>query len=120
MTPGIPDPAEIAEVHGFGAILETPQHDSVYQWCSVAPTQPFGRHVIGRRERGGEGAPGRGEESTWLVYVCSHLSMGGLYIVGRGCTLPLRQGTTRAAVAKGGGAKPPLPTLKLFPSPLGP
>jgi hypothetical protein len=37
-TPRIPDPAKIAEVDGFDLIMETPQHDSMQRWCSLAPT----------------------------------------------------------------------------------
>jgi hypothetical protein len=62
MTPEITDPAEIAEVDGFRTIPETPQHDGVQRWCSLATTQPFERpHEREKRERDGKGAPGRGE-----------------------------------------------------------
>jgi hypothetical protein len=52
MSSRIPDPAKIAEVDGFRPILETPHNDGVQQWCSIAPTQPFGRpHERKKRER---------------------------------------------------------------------
>jgi hypothetical protein len=41
-TPRIPDPAEIAEVDGFGRDPETPQHEGMQRWCCLAPAQPFG------------------------------------------------------------------------------
>jgi hypothetical protein len=51
------------------------------------------------------------EEGSWLV-LCISSSKGPLYIVGRGCTLPLHQGSPRAAARS--GARPALPeTLTL-------
>jgi hypothetical protein len=41
--PGIPDPAKIMEVDGFGQDSETPQHDDMQRWCSLTLAQSFGR-----------------------------------------------------------------------------
>jgi hypothetical protein len=38
MTPGISNPAKIAEVDGFGQDSETPQHDGVQWWSWLNPT----------------------------------------------------------------------------------
>jgi hypothetical protein len=43
MTPGISDPAEIAEVDSFERDLETLQHDDMQRWCSLASRHPFRR-----------------------------------------------------------------------------
>jgi hypothetical protein len=82
-TPGIFVPAEIAEVDSFGQYLETPQHDDVQRWCSLAHVQPFGR-PRGRDERWrwrGWRTREKGELQA-LGNSVLPLSLGPLYIVG--------------------------------------
>jgi hypothetical protein len=43
MTPGISDPAKIADVDDIGLNLKTPHHDGVQQWCDLYAMQPFAR-----------------------------------------------------------------------------
>jgi hypothetical protein len=73
MTPGISDPAKIAEVDGVGQNPETPHHDNMQRWCDLNPTQPFGspRGGGGGRECGGGGeggAPGGEEKAHGLLW----------------------------------------------------
>jgi hypothetical protein len=63
MTPGIPDPAEIAEVDGYKQDPETPQHDGVQRWCSLDSYAALREATSEGEEREEEaGAPG-GEEA---------------------------------------------------------
>jgi hypothetical protein len=119
-SPGIPDPAKIAEVDGFRRDPETPQHDECSSGVVSIHAQPFGRSRE-REEREVEEAVHQGEEKRHEDNCLCVLTLPRalLYIVGRG-TLPLHQGTrrrprgeARATTAKGGGAKPPPPTLTL-------
>jgi hypothetical protein len=43
MTPGILDPAGIAEVDGFEQDPKTLHHNDMQRWCRLAPTQPLRR-----------------------------------------------------------------------------
>jgi hypothetical protein len=73
-TPEIPDLVEIVEVDGFRPILETPQHDGMKGWCTLALVQPFGRpheREMGEVEVDVEsGAPGKERRAHGSV-VCS-------------------------------------------------
>jgi hypothetical protein len=116
------DPAEIAEVVGFGRDPETPLHDGVQWWCHLAPMKPFGRPCERGREVERRAVHQGGRRGgTWHFILCPPLSWGLLYIVGRGCTLPVPQatkvGSQREAKGRGrprevGPSQPP-PTLTL-------
>jgi hypothetical protein len=111
MTPGIPNLAEIAEVDCFGLIPETPKHDGVHRWCSLALTQPFGRpRERDKRERW-RGRRTKERRGKHVANCCIFISpLGGLDIVGRRVHLRLHQGTTRAVTK--GRSKAPLPLIQ--------
>jgi hypothetical protein len=115
MTPGIPDPAEIAEVDDVGWNPETPQHDDVQRWCDLYHTHHFGRPR--GRERGVEveraAAKERGEEARGLRCVFLSLSWPPLYIVGRGSTNPSTKAVLGAA-AKEERRRPGLTYIQFF------
>jgi hypothetical protein len=106
MTPGIPNPAEIAEVDSFGQIRKFRSTTMRSGGVVSLLRNPLGGHTRGGRERGGEGgAPrGRGDHERLVMELCCvFLSLWGLlYIVGRGAPCPLPKAPRAVARREGG------------------
>jgi hypothetical protein len=120
MTPGISNPAEIAEVYRFGPDPETSQHDNVQWWWWPRSYAALRGAALEKREKEGRRSAHQGErERRHMAFSCCVFSspLGPPLYSGEGCTLfpstkapGVAKGRARAAAAKGGGARPAGPT----------
>jgi hypothetical protein len=90
MTPGMPNPAKIAEVDGFG-------QGSGNSTARVREVEGGGQGWLAARRWAA-----RDRRGSWMSCVLSS-PWGPLYIGGGGCTLPPPQASPRAATKGGEG-----------------